>query len=84
MRLITSFILLHPIICLRIMYGTHHRLHRTTFKSAISMSDIEEDIEKIIVPKQTAYIGDEKSEWDGYMVLKIFIYEIFSAFINIS
>lgn len=48
------------------------------------MSDIEEDIEKIIVPKQTAYIGDEKSEWDGYMVLKIFIYEIFSAFINIS
>ena len=73
MRFIISFVLLHPIICLRIIYSTHHRVQRSIFKAAISTSDID-DIEKIVAPKQTEYIGDEKSEWDGYMVLKIFLY----------
>ena len=63
-RFFTSFIFLNPIICFRIMYSVHHRLHTSN-----SMSEVE--IEEIKLPKQTEYIGDEMSEWDGYMVLEI-------------
>ncbi len=63
-RFISSFIFLNPIICFRIMYSVQHRLHTSN-----SMSEVE--IEEIKLPKQTEYIGDEMSEWDGYMVLEI-------------
>ena len=32
-----------------------------------------EDIEKQIVKKETPYIGEEMSEWDGYMVIHTLI-----------
>ena len=65
-RYLVSLLIVHNISSMKHIHRISRR-QRQWHKQLMSDSDVEE-MEKVILPKHTEYIGDERSEWDGYMV----------------